>query len=128
MPEDKLKVWRVRLRDADHGPFFDYNFAMAFDERMGVAAFPNPWTEGVSPGPNDVCGCRTLSQLRTWFGRRWIVDQLEALDTQLVRVVVPKEAARITQHQVIFDRTKAQPDGVWPVRNILLPQHSWGTL
>ena len=115
------RVWRVRERDNDRGPFQGWEFA----SRFTGPRYPTPFWENIPASGRWRFGCRSLTQLRHWFGRRWVVDALgDRFCIALIRV--PAHAARHGRYQVAFDHTPSVLEGLWPLSNILLPRKAWG--
>ena len=75
----KAKLWRIRQRDVDHGPFelslFNERETSRLSSRFNYhpERFPTPWREGLSMKPNDRTAATSLRQLRDWFGEPWMV-------------------------------------------------------
>lgn len=116
---DTVKLWRVRHRNRDHGPFDEHNFAMRFND---LRRYPTPYAENL---PLWRCAVRNLTQLRHWFGRKWAVADMERRGFVLVELEVPNSEVRFGERQVVFQPRDAKVTGAWPVSNILLPRHAW---
>jgi hypothetical protein len=67
-----------------------------------------PLSDGIDPCPGWVFGFSSVASARTWFNP---VEQelLEAAGFKMKVFLVPEESIRRGEHQVMFDRSKAEP-------------------
>lgn len=91
----------------------------------GNPQFPTPWAEGLNPGRGFVTGCVSITQLRHWFGRKWLVDAFERAHLQLAHYRAPADAVLVGKYQAPFQIARATLLEHWPVSNILRPRREW---
>lgn len=126
-----VKLWRIRQRDVDHGPFELSLFSEREAGRMSArfnnqpARFPTPWREGLTMGPNDRTAAVSLRQLREWFGEPWMIKLFARKRMELVRVVVPEQHVKRGKRQALFDTRHAEYTEHWPVSVLTKPKRKW---
>lgn len=116
-----MRVYRVEFPDS-RGPWHS-------EHARGLDIHPDPNSPCWQPSPredkcgpiwsNEVCGCRTLTQLRAWFSHIW--EDMEQMGAIVAEYHIPGSAVRSGKWQVVFDPgdavSRAERPNMQPLRS-----------